>query len=292
VTTTVILGAGEVGGATARQLAAADAVSAIIVVDDAGTVAQGKALDIRQAAPVDRFATTITGTSALDVVVNASVIVLADPFDAPESRLAPGRSAGGEWQGDAALNLLRRVIALNQSAPIVCAGAQQAAVVERAARELRLSRTRVFGSAPEALRSAVMSLAALEAGCAATDVNLTVVGRPPQQIIVPWEDASIAGRRATSVLSPPALTRLDGRLPRLWPPGPLALGSAATRAITIALSRTARVISAFVAVSRDESLPRVGMLPVTLNPRGVTAVVTTPLSSRDQVRLETALTSN
>jgi hypothetical protein len=56
-------------------------------------------------------------------------------------------------------------------------------------------------------------------------------------------------------------------------------------------SRTPRVISAFVAVSRDASLPRVGMLPVMLNARGVAAVVNTPLTARDQVRLETALTS-
>lgn len=279
MTTTVILGAGDLGGATARQLAAADVMSTIILVDETGNVAQGKALDIRQAAPVDRYTTRVTGTNSIDVVISAAMIVLAD------------RASGGEWQDDAAVGFLQRVAALNQTAPIMCAGAQQASVVERATRELGFARTRIFGSAPDALRSAVMSLAALEAGCAATDVNVTVVGRPPQQIIVPWEDASIAGRRATSVLTPPSITRLDTRLAKLWPPGPLALGAAATRAITIAFSRTPRVVSAFVAVSRDESLPRVGMLPVTLNARGVDAVVNTPLSSRDQVRLETALTS-
>lgn len=279
MTTTVILGAGDVGGATARQLAAADAVSSIVLVDESGTVAQGKALDIRQAAPVDRYTTAVVGANALDVVINATVIVLADDVKS------------GEWRDDAGVGLLRRVIALNQLAPIVCAGPHQASLVERAARELGVPRTRIFGSAPEALRSAVMSLTALEAGSAPTDINLTVVGRPPQQIIVPWEDASIAGRRATSVLTPPAITRLDTRLARLWPPGPLALGSAAARAITIAFSRTPRVLSAFVAVPKDDTgLPRVGMLPVTLTPRGIDAVVNTPLSARDQVRLETALT--
>ena len=278
MTTTVILGAGELGGATARQLAAADVVSTIVLVDDPATVAQGKALDIRQASPVDRYTTRVIGTDSLDVVHNATMIVLADAVKT------------GEWRDDAAVGLLGRVLAMNQSAPILCAGAQQALAIERAIRELGVARTRIFGSAPEALRAAVMSVTALEAGCAATDISLTVVGRPPQQIIVPWEDASIAGRRATSVLTPPALTRLDARLARLWPPGPLALGSAATRAIELAFTRTPRVISAFVAVSKDDSgLPRVGMLPVTLDPRGVGAVVNTPLSARDQVRLETAL---
>jgi malate/lactate dehydrogenase len=254
-------------------------VSTIILVDDAGTIAQGKALDIRQAGPVDRYTTNVTGTSSLDLVMNATVVVLADA------------TASGDWRDDAAVGYLRRVMAMNATAPIVCAGAHQASVVERAVREVGVARTRIFGSAPEALRSAVMSLVALEAGCAATDVNLTVVGRPPHQIIVPWEDASIAGRRATSVLTPPAITRLDSRLAKLWPPGPLALGSAAARAIKTALSRTPRVISAFVAVPNGDALPRAGMLPVTLNPRGISAVVNTPLTARDQVRLETALQS-
>jgi malate dehydrogenase len=285
VATAVILGAGELGGATARQLAAADVVSRVILVDEAGTVAQGKALDIRQAAPIDRYRTALDGATALDVVVDAQFIVLADPFAREPFDSAGSRVAQGELQDDAAVGLVRRVAALNQTAPILCAGAQHAPVVERAVRELGVSRTRIFGSAPEALGSAIISMTALEAGCAATDVSLIVVGRPPHHIIVPWEDASIAGRRATSVLPPPALTRLDARLSKLWPPGPLTLGAAAARAIRIALSRTPRTISAFVCVTRDV----VGMLPVTLTSRGIGAVVTTPLSARDQVRLETAL---
>ena len=278
--TTVIIGAGDLGAAVARQLAACDAVSTITLVDDAEPIAQGKALDIRQAAPVDGYVTAVTGTSMLDAVIGATFIVLADK--------AAGQSA--EWRDDAAVGLVGRVAELNHTAPVVCAGAGQAAVIERAVRDLGLSRHRIFGTAPDALRSAIMALASLEAGCAATDISLSVLGRPPHQIIVPWEDASIAGRRATSALSPPALTRLDGRLSKLWPPGPLTLGSAAARAIVSALTRAPRSVSAFVSVTREEgSLGRVGMLPVVLSLRGVESVLTPALSTRDKVRLETAL---
>jgi hypothetical protein len=137
-----------------------------------------------------------------------------------------------------------------------------------------------------------MALAALEAGCAATDISLTVIGRPPNQIIVPWEDASIAGRRATSVLTPPALTRLDGRLSKLWPPGPFSLAAAAAKAICSAVTLTPRAISAFVAFAREGSvLQPVGMLPVTVSPRGIDGILAPALSTRDRVRLETALFS-
>ncbi len=53
----VILGAGELGGALARQLAAADVAAQITLIDSAGSVAAGKALDILQAAPVDGYST-------------------------------------------------------------------------------------------------------------------------------------------------------------------------------------------------------------------------------------------
>lgn len=282
VATAVIIGAGDLGGAVARQLAAGDVVSTVVLVEETGSVAQGKALDIRQAGPVDRYATVVTSAPSLDAVISASFILIADRSGPP----------GGEWQDDVAVGLMTRIARLNQTAPIVCAGARQLTVVERSIRELGIMPLRIFGSAPEGLRSAVMALAALEAGCAATDISLTVVGRPPNQIIVPWEDASIAGRRATSVLTPPAITRLDGRLSKLWPPGPLTLAAAAARTIRSAVTRTPRTICAFVSVARDGSaLQPVGMLPVTVSPQGIDAVLTPSLSTRDRVRLETALSS-
>ena len=133
-------------------------------------------------------------------------------------------------------------------------------------------------------------MTALEAGCAPSEISLTVVGRPPAHIIVPWEDAAIGGRRAADVLSPPALTRLDGRLPRLWPPGPITLAGAATRLIAAAFTGRADSVSAFVAVTRDEGdRGRVGMLPVTVGPQGLSHVLMPILSTRDRVRFETAL---
>lgn len=275
----VIVGAGELGGALARQVAAADLTARVTLVDDAGKVAEGKALDIRQAAPVDGYSTYLIGSTDESAVVGAEVIVIADRA-----------ATNAEWQDDAGVALVRRLAYLNPSAMILCAGAQHLALVERGVREGGLDRLRLFGSAPEALRSAVVSMTALEGECTPMDVSLTVVGRPPLQSIVPWEDASIAGRRATDVLSPPAITRLDGRLIRLWPPGPFTLASAATRVLAASAKRNHHTVCAFVAVTREEGDPgRVGMLPVRLNARGIAAVLTPTLSTRDRVRLDTAL---
>lgn len=262
----------------ARQLAAADVAPLIVLVDDAGKVAEGKALDIRQAAPVDGYSSHVGGTIDESVVVAASVIVVADRF-----------ATGVEWHDDAGVALVRRVAHLNPSALVLCAGARQLDVVERGVREGGLDSRRLVGSAPEALRSAVLSLAALEAGCTPMEISLTVVGRPPGQIIVPWEDASIGGRRASDVLPPPALTRLDARLPRLWPPGPLTLASAATRVLRAMATRSGQSFSAFVVDRHTAGRQRAGMLPIAFAPGGLVSVLPTPLNARDRVRLDTAL---
>ncbi len=278
--TVVILGAGEIGGALARQLAATDLVSRIVLVDDLASVAAGKALDVAQSSPVDRYHTALSGTAEVAAVVGAAVVVIADTATKP----------GSEWSDEGGLALIRRVAGLNQLAPIVCAGAGQSTLVERGVNELGVSRMRLFGSAPEALRSAITALVALEAGATPVDISLSVLGRPPQHIIVPWDQAAIAGRCATEVLSAAQLARLDARIARLWPPAPYTLASAATRMIRTALSRTPRVHAALVAVAREEGTPgRSAMMPITLQPSGIATLVAPTLSSRDRVRLETVL---
>jgi malate dehydrogenase len=274
------LGAGDIGGALARQLAAIDLVSRIIIVDDLATIAAGKALDVAQSAPVDGYHTTMSGTADVAAVVGAVAIVIADTAAQPVS----------EWKDEGGLALIRRVAGLNQQAPIICAGASQASLVERGVNELGVSRMRLFGSAPEGLRSAVTAIVALEANAAPTDVSLSVLGRAPNQVIVPWEEAAIAGRCATQVLSAAQLARLDARIARLWPPAPYTLASAATRILRTALTRTPRIHTALVAVTRDQGVPgRSAMMPVTLQASGIAALVPPAMSTRDRVRFETTM---
>jgi malate dehydrogenase len=280
VSTVAIIGAGDIGGALARELAALDLVSRIVIVDDLANVAAGKALDVAQSGPVDGYHTALSGTNDVAAVVGAAAIVIADRATTPVA----------EWSDDAALTLLNRVAGLNQAAFIICAGARQASAIEKGVNEAGLPRLRVFGSAPEALRSAVIAITAAEAGAAPSDISLSVLGRPPQNVIVPWDEAAIGGRSATNVLTAAQLARLDARIARLWPPGPYALAAAAARIVRTALTRSPRVHAAQVAVTRDEGMAgRSAMMPVTLYPGGVSTLVPPALSIRDRVRFETAL---
>jgi len=57
----------------ARQLAAADIASRIVLVDDMANVAAGKALDVAQSGPVDGYSTALSGTSDVAAVVGAKL---------------------------------------------------------------------------------------------------------------------------------------------------------------------------------------------------------------------------
>jgi malate dehydrogenase len=288
VSTLVIFGAGDLGGTVARQAAVSGVVGRIVLVDEAGSAAAGKALDQMQAAPIDGYSARISGTADEAAAIDASMIVIADRFG-PVSE---------EWTGDAGLALLARAARMAPQAPIICAGATQIDLVERGVGELDLDRRRLFGSAPEALRAAVTAMTALEAGCAPADVSLTVVGCPGGWV-VPWSETAIAGRAAPQVLDAPALLRLDDRIARLWPPGPRTLGGAAARCVSAGLSASPRRPAVFVVpdrlehVARPEAAPRVGArgaaLPVLLGPSGIVRVEVPRLAARDRVRLETAL---
>jgi malate dehydrogenase len=275
-----ILGAGEIGGAAARALAARARVGAVRLIDEQPNVAAGKALDLRQSGPINGSDTRIDGTTDFASAAGASAIVLAD-------------AAGGvEWSGDSGLALLRRLASLGcfQESVLICAGSGQRALMQLAFDELGLSRSRVVGSAPEALASTVRALVAIEARAAASQVALVVLGRPPRQIVIPWTEASIAGHSVMALLTQPELNLVEGRMKGLWPPGPATLGTAAAMFCEAVALGSRRLVSAFVSLDRDNGTKApVCAWPVTVGPRGLERVTTPSLTSRDRVVIDEVL---
>jgi malate/lactate dehydrogenase len=275
-----IIGAGPLGGAVAHVLARRDLAATIRLVDDAdqGRVAAGMTLDLMQSAPIHRFATMIVAGRDASEAAGAQVVVLAD------------RVKGAEWQSDEGFALLKRVAYGRTAGVIVCAGASQRELVERGVRELGIDRRRIVGSAPEALAAAMRVMVALEVNGAPADVSLTVLGVPPDGVMVPWEDAAISGIAASRVLDEPARRRLAARCGALWPPGPYALANAAAVAVAAIAGRSRRRLSGFVAP--DDSAgrrARAVALPVILDPTGVVSADVPSVNARDRVILDNAM---
>src|SRR5688572_1653106 len=275
-----IIGAGEIGGAVARALAARARIDAVRLIDDKESVAAGKALDLMQAGPIARSDTRIDGLADLAAAAGASAIVLADPV------------GSGEWSGEAAIAVLRRLKAGGHldRAVLICAGATQHTLMQQGFDDLGLTRRRVIGSAPESLASTARALVAIEAGAAANQVALMVLGKPPDRIVIPWDGASVAGQSVASALTPPQLNRVERRLRGLWPPGPNALGMAAALFCESVVTGSRRIFSAFVSLDRDNGTRApVCAWPVSIGASGLERVAAPVLSSRDQVVVDEVL---
>ena len=162
--TVAIIGAGELGGAIAQALAARDRVARVLLVDVAGSVAAGKALDVQQMGAVDRL------SHARSRAPTIRAVWLAAPPASLPTDLAP---ASSEWQGEDGLAMLTRLAPYLGDAPIVFAGAFQANLLLAAVRDVRIPRRRAIGSSPEAFGSAVAAIVAMEARCSPTEVALT-----------------------------------------------------------------------------------------------------------------------
>lgn len=287
--TVAIIGAGELGGAIAHAVATRDRVRRVLIADAAGKVAAGKALDIQQSGPVLGFHTTLDGTDDMSRITGCSVCVIADRAGqtSSESRNEEGRK---EWQGEEGLAMLTRLAPYLGEAPIVFAGAAQADLILLAAREARIPRGRLIGSAPEGLVSAIAAIVAMEAQCSPGEVSVTVLGTPPGRLVVLWSEASIGGYAIDRVLSQVQLTRLAARTARLWPPGAYTLGAAAAGTVDAILQSSRRSFSVLTVLDGEFGVRnRVGALPALLGPAGVVSTRAPALTTRERVLLETAL---
>jgi malate/lactate dehydrogenase len=270
-----ILGAGELGGSLAHVLARREIVRSIQLIDPAGQVAAGKALDFMQTGPVEGFSTRVAGTTDITRAAAADLVVVAD-------QVKP--------QAADDLLILRQISQIASRALVLCAGPEGRTLVERGVRELGYRRERLIGSAPEALAASVRALVALQTNGSVRDVALAVLGVPPLHTVVNWDDATIGGFAATRVLDEPTLRRLSSQVALLWPPGPHVLAHAAVETIAAVCGVSRRAISCFTAP--DDSAgrrTRAVALPVRLGPMGITSVDQPTLSGAARVALDNAM---
>ena len=150
--TICVLGAGELGGSVAHALARGECVSRVLLIDEHGSIAAGKALDIQQSGAIEGFHTRLDGTPDLTRVTGCAACVVADT-----GRTLP------EWQGDAALAMMARLKGFIGDVPVVFAGTTQSELLLMCAREAELEPRRLVGSAAEALAAAARAIVALEA---------------------------------------------------------------------------------------------------------------------------------
>ena len=281
MTIAAVIGAGSLGGSLAHKLAARDRFSQIKLIDPAGGVAAGMALDIQQAGAVECFHSKVTAHDHYDAAADAAVVILTGPARAPDS----------DWAEDAAVDILKQVVAINRRAVIVCAGVSHRRIVGRGVAELGIPRRQVIGTAPYAFQLALQAIVAIELRCSASQVSLAVLGVPPDYTVVPWSTVTARGFAISHLVEPPRLSRLQAKVSLVWPPGPYTLAAAASRACESLVSGDAlRGLSCFVVLDGElGSRNAVSAATVELGTTGVHRVLEPSLSVRERVLLDTAL---
>ena len=272
-----IIGAGALGGAVAHAIARRDRVPEVRLIDSSGSVAAGKALDMLQSAPIEHFSTRVTAADSIAAAVGARVIVIADRA-----------TDSAEHDGEAGLALLRTLIASGADAPVVCAGAGHRELIARAVTELRVTGSRIVGSAPLALESALRALTGVALDRSGTEVTLSVVGVPPRSAVVAWEEATAGGQPLTSQLPAHTIAQMSSKIAGLWPPGPYALGTAAARVVEAMTFGSRRRFTCFVAMQSGPVRAAVTAMPVELREGGVARVLEPALTRQERTMLENA----
>lgn len=276
-----VVGAGELGGTLAHKLAVRQRFSEIRLIDPtAYDLASGKALDITQASSLDGFDTRVIASDTLEATVDASVVVLADLV----------RNLNVKNQSNNLLATLKQLSQLVPKSVIVCPGDPTGLLIESSVRDLGIPQSQILGTAPGALVSTLQALVALEAGGSATDVSVSVLGFPPDHLIVQWNKMTLGGHSIEDILSPLQVARLRNRTQALWPPGPYALASSCTRVCEAITDGSRRIFYCFVSLDGEFGARGSAIsMPVYLGKNGVERILKPALSVNEKVQLENAL---
>ena len=273
-----IIGAGPLGGALARALAERGRVDEVRLIDAEGRIAEGKALDIQQSAPVDQFNTRLTAAPGYAAAAGADAIVFADPI------------AGGEIAADAGLAILRHVARLDGEAPLLFAGGQQRDLMRLALIELHVKRHRVVGSAPLALESSVRALTAALLDASPADLSIGIAGVPPRDAVIGWDAATAFHRPIAGVLPAHQMAALSSRLTALWPPPVYTLAAAAARVAEALARGSRRRYTCFAAVdAADVGRNVIAAVPVEIRKGGIARTLAPALSRHELTAFENGL---
>jgi malate dehydrogenase len=266
-----ILGAGPIGAAIAHRLAERGRCREIRLIDSAGSVAAGKALDIMQSGPIGRYDTRLVATDDPLAATGAEAIVFADEV------------TGGEWQGDKGLARMQQLVRAGTTAPFVFAGPNQTWLMETSHVELKVAADRLVGTAPSGLVAALRAVVSVELGV--NGVDLAVTGRPPE-FVVGWSSATVDGALVTERVPAHRLAAISQSIRKLWPPAAQTIAAPTALVVEGLVIGSRRLHQALTILDGELGARRIAaMLPLRLGHGRVLQRVIPSLSPQERTQL-------
>ncbi len=184
-----VVGAGNVGATTAHLLASKE-LGDVVLVDVVKGMPQGKALDLMEARPVDRFDSDIVGTNSYAATKNSDVVVITAGL--PRK---PGMSRDDLLAKNTAIvgGVTREIAKHSPKAILIIVSNPLDAMVYVASKVSKFPKRRVMGMAGVLDATRFRCFLAMELGCSVEDVHAMVLGGHGDSMVPLVRYATMAG---------------------------------------------------------------------------------------------------
>jgi malate dehydrogenase len=287
-----IIGAGNVGATTAQRLAELD-IADVMMLDVVEGLAQGKALDIAQAAPVMGYNVDVAGTNDYRDISNSDIVIVTAGI---------ARKPGMDRDDLLATNIkiTREVCShIREHTPgaIIMTVTNPLDVTTYAAVKcMQQERGRVFGMSGLLDSSRFATFIAKEIGCDMRDVNAIVLGGHGDSMVPLPEYTTVSGIPLTRLMEKETIDRLVQRTVNAGAEivGYLKTGSAfyaPSAAIAIMteaiLKDTKRILPASVYLDGEYGLRDICLgVPVKIGKRGAEEIIELKLTQGQEQALK------
>jgi len=202
-----IVGAGNVGATTAH-IAATQQLGDIVLLDIVEGLAEGKALDIAEAGPIQLFDSDVTGTTDWQKTANSNLVIVTSGL--PRK---PGMSRDDLLAKNVQIvkEVSRQIAELSPESIIIVVCNPLDAMVHAAAKVTGFTRSKVMGMAG-ALDSARFShFLACELGVSVKDIKCVLMGGHGDDMVPLPRFTSVSGKSVTELLDKETIDKLIER---------------------------------------------------------------------------------
>jgi malate dehydrogenase len=202
-----VVGAGNVGATAAQRLAEKE-ICDVVLVDIIEGVPQGKALDLAQAAPIEKHDAHLTGTNSYEASVNSDIVIITAGI--PRK---PGMSRDDLLSTNRGIikNVTRQIVQYSPNAILIIVSNPLDAMCHVAMEESGFPKQRVIGMAGVLDSARFRAFIAAELNVSVENVHALVLGGHGDTMVPLPRFSTVAGVPITELMSPERIEELTKR---------------------------------------------------------------------------------
>jgi malate dehydrogenase len=291
MTKVTVVGAGNVGATCANVLAHKDIVKQVVLLDIAGDLAKGKALDTWQQAPIDSYSTSLMGTSDYADTANSDIVVIT--AGVPRK---PGMTRDDLVATNAKIvaSVVENVVKFSKNPIIIVVSNPLDVMTYAAVKKSGLKSTRVFGMAGILDTARYRAFLATELNVSPKDIQAILMGGHGDTMVPLPRYTTVAGIPVTELIDKDKLDAIiartkdgGGELVRLmgtsaW----YAPGAAAAQMVEAIVKDENRIFPCCVMLNGQYGVKDMCVgVPVKLGRKGIEKIITLKLRKDEKEEL-------